>query len=217
MTERPAASETDHVVALWRLQSRYADAISSRNWPVLHELFRPDAPIHLDLDRPCASSTWGRRRPLDCRDGAPSGHPAHLERRHRQGRATTGIRDGFRTNQQVFCLDQRWVWFAHSEACRALESSLRWTVDEIVALLAPIDEDQGIDRGTFGQHVYHLLVMDLRTPSRPAERRSNRRDEGVTVQPRERSCLPSTGQAKRATPRTAATGGRADARRDVGR
>lgn len=46
------------------------------------------------------------------------------------------------------------------KACRVLEPSLRWTVDEIVELLALIDEEQGIDRGTFGQHVYHLLVMD---------------------------------------------------------
>lgn len=45
-------------------------------------------------------------------------------------------------------------------ACRVLEPSLCWTVDEIVELLALIDEDQGINRGTFGQHVYHLLVMD---------------------------------------------------------
>lgn len=47
-----------------------------------------------------------------------------------------------------------------SEAYRVLEPSLRWTVEEIVGLLALIDEEQGIDRGTFGQHVYHLLVMD---------------------------------------------------------
>ena len=46
------------------------------------------------------------------------------------------------------------------EACRVLEPALRWTVDEIVELLALIDDEQGIDRGTFGQHVYHLLVMD---------------------------------------------------------
>ncbi len=49
MTERNAPSETDHVVALWRLQARYADAVSSRNWLMLHELFHPDAAIHLDL------------------------------------------------------------------------------------------------------------------------------------------------------------------------
>jgi hypothetical protein len=46
------------------------------------------------------------------------------------------------------------------EACRVLEPTLRWTVDEIIELLALIDDEQGIDRGTFGQHVYHLLVMD---------------------------------------------------------
>lgn len=47
-----------------------------------------------------------------------------------------------------------------SEACRLLEPSLRWTVDEIVGLLDLIDDEQGVDRGTFGQHVFHQLVMD---------------------------------------------------------
>ncbi len=42
-------TETDHLVALGRLQARYADAISSRNWAALDDLFLADAPIHLDL------------------------------------------------------------------------------------------------------------------------------------------------------------------------
>lgn len=56
-----------------------------------------------------------------------------------------------------------------AQACRVLEPSLRWTIDEIVELLSLIDEEQGIDRGTFGQHVYHLLVMDPSYASKTAE------------------------------------------------
>lgn len=56
-----------------------------------------------------------------------------------------------------------------AQACRVLEPSLRWTVDEIVELLSLIDEEQGIDRGTFGQHVYHLLVMDPSHVSKTAD------------------------------------------------
>ena len=42
------SSLTDHVVALWRLQHRYADVVTRRAWTELPELFIPDAPIHLD-------------------------------------------------------------------------------------------------------------------------------------------------------------------------
>ena len=42
-------TETDEVVALWRLQSRYADVITRRAWDELPELFRPDTAVHLDL------------------------------------------------------------------------------------------------------------------------------------------------------------------------
>ena len=41
-------SETDDVVALWRLQARYADIVTRRAWPELAEVFRPATPIHLD-------------------------------------------------------------------------------------------------------------------------------------------------------------------------
>lgn len=41
-------TETEDVVALWRLQSRYADVVTRRAWPELVDLFRPSAPIHLD-------------------------------------------------------------------------------------------------------------------------------------------------------------------------
>jgi hypothetical protein len=41
-------TETDDVVALWRLQSRYADIVTRRAWPELHEVFRPDTQVHLD-------------------------------------------------------------------------------------------------------------------------------------------------------------------------
>jgi hypothetical protein len=41
-------SETDDVVALWRLQARYADVITRRAWPELHDVFLAGAPVHLD-------------------------------------------------------------------------------------------------------------------------------------------------------------------------
>jgi hypothetical protein len=44
----PDRTETDDVVALWRLQSRYADVITRRAWPELHELFLPDTAVHID-------------------------------------------------------------------------------------------------------------------------------------------------------------------------
>ena len=44
----PDRTETDDVVALWRLQSRYADVITRRAWSELHELFLPDTPVHLE-------------------------------------------------------------------------------------------------------------------------------------------------------------------------
>ena len=36
------------MVALWRLQSTYADVITRRAWPELADLFRPDATIEVD-------------------------------------------------------------------------------------------------------------------------------------------------------------------------
>jgi len=41
-------TETDHVVALWRLQSRYADLVTRRAWAELHEVFLPETTVHLD-------------------------------------------------------------------------------------------------------------------------------------------------------------------------
>lgn len=35
-------------MALGRLQARYADVVTRRAWPELHELFLPDSPVHLD-------------------------------------------------------------------------------------------------------------------------------------------------------------------------
>lgn len=40
--------ESDDVVALMHLQSRYADVVSRRAWPELHELFLPDTTVHID-------------------------------------------------------------------------------------------------------------------------------------------------------------------------
>jgi SnoaL-like protein len=39
---------TDHLVALDRLQRRYADVITRRAWTELPELFLPDTVVHLD-------------------------------------------------------------------------------------------------------------------------------------------------------------------------
>src|SRR5258708_5772399 len=41
-------TETDDVVSLWRLQARYADIITRRAWPELHDVFRPDTVVELD-------------------------------------------------------------------------------------------------------------------------------------------------------------------------
>ena len=41
-------SETDDVVALWRLQSRYADVITRRAWDELPELFGARTTVYLD-------------------------------------------------------------------------------------------------------------------------------------------------------------------------
>jgi hypothetical protein len=42
------SAETDDVVALWRLQSRYADVISRRAWGELGEVFLSDTIVHID-------------------------------------------------------------------------------------------------------------------------------------------------------------------------
>jgi hypothetical protein len=36
------------VIALWRLQSSYADVVNRRAWVELHDLFRPDATVAVD-------------------------------------------------------------------------------------------------------------------------------------------------------------------------
>jgi hypothetical protein len=43
-----SSGETEHVVALWRLQSRYADIITRRAWDELGQVFRADTVVHLD-------------------------------------------------------------------------------------------------------------------------------------------------------------------------
>ena len=40
--------ETDDVVAIWRLQARYADLVSRRAWSELSDLFLPETAVHLD-------------------------------------------------------------------------------------------------------------------------------------------------------------------------
>ena len=39
---------TEDVVALWQLQSRYADIVTCRNWGELHQVFRPDTTVEID-------------------------------------------------------------------------------------------------------------------------------------------------------------------------
>jgi hypothetical protein len=43
----PVPTKTDDVVALWRLQSTYADIVNRRAWAELHHVFRPEATVHL--------------------------------------------------------------------------------------------------------------------------------------------------------------------------
>lgn len=42
------SSLTDDLVALGRLQARYADVVTRRAWPELTELFRPETAVHID-------------------------------------------------------------------------------------------------------------------------------------------------------------------------
>jgi hypothetical protein len=49
MAEAPGdPDDTRHVVALWRLQSAYADVVTRRAWPELGDVIRPDAVIEID-------------------------------------------------------------------------------------------------------------------------------------------------------------------------
>ena len=41
-------TETDDVVALWRLQSQYADVVTRRAWAELHDVFLPDTTVHVE-------------------------------------------------------------------------------------------------------------------------------------------------------------------------
>lgn len=51
-------TETDDVVALWRLQARYADLVTRRAWRELHAVFRPDARVEVDtVTRPIQAFT----------------------------------------------------------------------------------------------------------------------------------------------------------------
>jgi hypothetical protein len=55
----PDRSETDDVVALGRLQARYADVITRRAWPELAELFLPDTTVEIDVVTGPARSATG--------------------------------------------------------------------------------------------------------------------------------------------------------------
>lgn len=45
---QPDLVETAHYVALRRLQNAYADVVTRRAWPELHDLFLPDAVVEVD-------------------------------------------------------------------------------------------------------------------------------------------------------------------------
>lgn len=42
------SSDTDDVVALWRLQAAYADIVTRRAWGDLHDIFLADTKVHID-------------------------------------------------------------------------------------------------------------------------------------------------------------------------
>jgi hypothetical protein len=56
----------------------------------------------------------------------------------------------------VFWHRENWV---PSQIKSEVERRIYWTRDEVAGLLGMIDED-GIQRGSFGQHVYHVLELD---------------------------------------------------------
>ena len=45
----PAADDTADYIAIRRLQNRYADVVTRRAWPELHDLMTPDCTLDLDL------------------------------------------------------------------------------------------------------------------------------------------------------------------------
>ena len=45
-------ADTDDVVALWRLQSSYADIVTRRAWAELRDVFRPDTTVRVDTVTP---------------------------------------------------------------------------------------------------------------------------------------------------------------------
>lgn len=53
------SSETDDVVALWRLQAQYADVVTRRAWPEMDDLFLADTPVHIDTVTSPAITTTG--------------------------------------------------------------------------------------------------------------------------------------------------------------
>jgi hypothetical protein len=55
----PGPTETEDVVALWRLQARYADIVTRRAWPELVELFRPHTSVEIDTVTTPVRTTTG--------------------------------------------------------------------------------------------------------------------------------------------------------------
>lgn len=58
----------------------------------------------------------------------------------------------------VFWTEGNWI---PSEIKSQLHARLKWTADEVAFLLRLVVEDgEGIQRGSFGQHVFHVLELD---------------------------------------------------------
>lgn len=60
------------------------------------------------------------------------------------------------SHPDVFWTRDNWI---PDEVSRAIRQCISWTDLDVSALLAEIDED-GIQRGSFGQTVYHVLALD---------------------------------------------------------
>jgi hypothetical protein len=57
--------QTTDVVALWRLQSTYADIVTRRAWPELATVFTPDVTIEVDTVTAAALHLSGRQQFID--------------------------------------------------------------------------------------------------------------------------------------------------------
>jgi hypothetical protein len=71
----------------------------------------------------------------------------------------------------IFWSKSTWI---PSTVTRAVEERCRWGGDDLEALLALIDDENGIARGTVGQSVFHVLELDKTVDDRLFELATNR-------------------------------------------